>query len=177
MIGAGIILIASLAISIYGLCTKGILEVGWSALLAAVAGAIIAEWLKLGLTGKHQDPLQIFQNMAATGLLAASASSLSILQAPATWSELLMLSGTAAASAALVYHLINLGILASTGKHLSAISAVLIVGAPFVVGEFNPARFAGTSQTHRRSRNRWYPRLAAGIARVDRPGGSSLLLQ
>ena len=40
------------------------------------AGAVIAEWLKLGLTGKHQDPLQVFQNMAATGLLAASASSL-----------------------------------------------------------------------------------------------------
>ena len=134
VIGAGIILIASLAISIYGLCTKGILEVGWSALLAAVAGAVIAEWLKLGLTGKHQDPLQVFQNMAATGLLAASASSLSILQAPAAWSELLMLSGTAAASAVLLYHLINAGMLASAGKHLSAISAVLIVGAPFVVG-------------------------------------------
>ncbi len=134
VIGAGIILIASLAISIYGLFTKGILEVGWRALLAAVAGAVIAEWLKLGLTGKHQDPVQVFQNMAATGLLAASASSLSILQVPAAWSELLMLSGTAAASAVLVYHLINAGMLASAGKHLSAISAVLIVGAPFVVG-------------------------------------------
>ena len=134
VIGAGIILIASLAISIYRLSTKGILEVGWSALLAAVAGAVIAEWLKLGLTGKHQDPVQVFQNMAATGLLAASASSLSILQVPAAWSELLMLSGTAAATAVLVYHLINAGMLASAGKHLSAISAVLIVGAPFVVG-------------------------------------------
>jgi cyclic beta-1,2-glucan synthetase len=134
VIGAGIILIASLAISIYGLGTKGILEVGWSALLAAVAGAVIAEWLKLGLTGKHQDPLEVFQNMAATGLLAASASSLSILQAPATWSELLMLSGTAAAGAVLLYHLTNAGMLASAGKHVSAVSAVLIVGAPFVVG-------------------------------------------
>ena len=45
-----------------------------------------------------------------------------------------MLSGTAAASAVLLYHLINAGMLASAGKHLSAISAVLIVGAPFVVG-------------------------------------------
>ena len=134
VIGAGIILIASLAISIYGLSTKGILEVGWSALLAAVAGAVIAEWLKFGLTGKHQDPLQVFQNMAATGLLAASASSVAILQAPAAWSELLMLSGTAAASAVLLYHLINAGMLASAGKHLSASSAVLIVGAPFFVG-------------------------------------------
>ena len=134
VVGTGIILMASLAISIYGLSTKGILEVGWSALLAAVAGAVIAEWLKFGLTGKHQDPLQVFQNMAATGLLAASASSLSILQAPAAWSELLMLSGTAAASAALLYHLVNAGMLARAGKHLSAISAVLIVGAPFAVG-------------------------------------------
>src|SRR5215470_13525103 len=134
VVGTGIILIASLAISIYGLSTKGILEVGWSALLAAVAGAVIAEWLKFGLTGKHQDPLQVFQNMAATGLLAASASSLSILQAPAAWSELLMLSGTAAASAALLYHLVNAGMLARAGKHVSAISAVLIVGAPFAVG-------------------------------------------
>jgi cyclic beta-1,2-glucan synthetase len=72
--------------------------------------------------------------MAATGLLAASASSLSILQAPAAWSELLMLSGTAAATTVLLYHLINAGMLVGRGKHLSAVSALLIVGAPFVVG-------------------------------------------
>jgi cyclic beta-1,2-glucan synthetase len=102
--------------------------------LAAVAGAVIAEWLKFGLVGQHQDPLQVFQNMAATGLLAASASSLSILQAPAAWSELLMLSGTAAAGAVLLYHLSNVGMLAGAGKHVSPIAAILIVGAPFVVG-------------------------------------------
>jgi hypothetical protein len=71
VIGAAIILIASLALSIYGLFTRSIFEVGWSALVAAVAGAVIAEWLKLGLTGKHLDPFQVFQNMAVTGLLAA----------------------------------------------------------------------------------------------------------
>ena len=134
MIGAGLILIGSLAISIYRLSTEGILEGGWSALAAAVAGAVIAEWLKVGLTGKHQDPLEVFLNMAATGFLAASASSLAILQAPAAWSELILLSGTAAAGTVLLYHLINAGMLAGAGKHFSPVSAVLIVGAPFVVG-------------------------------------------
>ena len=176
VIGTGIILIASLAISIYGLSTKGILEVGWSALLAAVAGAVIAEWLKFGLTGKHQDPLQVFQNMAATGLLAASASSLAILQAPAAWSELLMLSGTAAASAVLLYHLINAGMLASAGKHVSASSAVLIAGAPFVVGGLTLLASPQLLRPIGRRSCRC-PRFAPGVARVDRPSGSSLLFQ
>ena len=177
VIGAGIILIASLTISIYGLGTKGILEAGWSALLAAVAGAVIAEWLKLGLTGKHQDPLEVFQNMAATGLLAASASSLSILQAPAAWSELLMLSGTAAAGAVLLYHLTNAGMLASAGKHVSASLRRLNRRSALRRRGVDPARFAGTSSVHRTSRSCRHPRFAAGVARVDRPSGSSLRLQ
>ncbi len=61
VIGAGIILIASLAISIYGLCTKGILEVGWSALLAAVAGAVIAEWLNSDLPGSTRIHFKSFR--------------------------------------------------------------------------------------------------------------------
>ena len=174
VIGAGLILIGGLAISIYGLSTEGILEGGWSALAAAVAGAVIAEWLKVGLTGKHQDPLEVFLNMAATGFLVASASSLAILQAPAAWSELLILSGTAAAGTVLLYHLINAGMLAGAGKHLSAVSAVLIVGAPLRRRGVNPAGFAGTSSTYRRSRSRRRLQFA-GVARVDRPGDSSLL--
>lgn len=132
--GAGVVFIAGLAISIYVLGGSGRLEIGWTALGLAVAGAGLAEWWKYGLTGKHLQAGEVFQDMLVSGLLAASASSLPVLQAPATWSELLLLSRTVAAAAALLYHTANAYRLASSGRHLDAISAALIVGTPYLVG-------------------------------------------
>ena len=61
--------------------------------------------------------------MLATGLLAASASSLAILQPPASWSDLFLLSQPVAAAGELLYHTVNAYRLASSGRHLTATAA------------------------------------------------------
>src|SRR5205814_69565 len=53
VLGSGSVFIAALAVGIYLLGARGPLEVGWTALGVAAAGAALAEWLKFGLTGKH----------------------------------------------------------------------------------------------------------------------------
>ena len=131
---AGVVLIALLVIETYILGSRGRLETGWTPLGLAVAGAAVAAWWKIGLTGKHLTSLEAFQDVLASGLLATSASSLAILQAPTSWSELFLLSQTVAAATLLVYHAANAYRLASSGKHLGAAAAALIVGTPYVVG-------------------------------------------
>ena len=121
--GGGAVLIGLLVIEIVLIGDKGRLEAGWTALGMALAGAAVAEWWKFGLTGRHLTAREVFQDMVATGLLAASASPLAILQAPAAWSELLLLSQTVAAATVLVYHAANACRLASTGRHLGAAGA------------------------------------------------------
>src|SRR5205085_6651605 len=64
----------------------------------------------------------------------ASASPLAVLQAPAAWSDVLLLSRSAAAVAALAYHVANAYVLSATGRHLSAAGAGLIAGTPYAVG-------------------------------------------
>ena len=68
-------LIGLLVVEIVSIGDKGRLEAGWAALGVALAGAAIAEWWKFGLVGRHLTAAEVFQNMAATGLPAASASS------------------------------------------------------------------------------------------------------
>ncbi len=87
-----------------------------------------------GLTGTHLTAAEVFQDTLATGLLAASSSPLAILQAPASWSEMLMLSQPVAAAVAVLYHAANACRLAATGRHLGPIAGALIVGTPYVVG-------------------------------------------
>jgi cyclic beta-1,2-glucan synthetase len=132
--GLGVVLIVLLALVINELGSMGPLEVGWTAIALACAGAAVAEFWKYGLTGRHLTGPEVFQDTLVTGLLATSSSSLAILQAPAAWSELFLLSQTVAAAAALFYHLAGAYRLATTGKHLNAASAVLIVGTPYVIG-------------------------------------------
>ncbi len=132
--GGGAVLIGLLVIEIILIGDKGRLEAGWTALGIALAGAAIAEWWKFGLTGQHLTAREVFQDMAATGLPAASASSLAILQAPANWSELFMLSQAVAAATVLVYHAANACRLASTSRHVDAAGAALLVGTPYVIG-------------------------------------------
>ena len=132
--GAGAVFIVVLAMAIDLLGEKGPLEAGWTALGIAIAGAAIAEWWKYGLTRRHLAAAEVFQDMLATGLLAASASPLAILQAPAAWSELFLLSQTVAAVGAIVYHAANAHRLASSGRHLGAAGAAILIGTPYVVG-------------------------------------------
>ena len=105
--GVGVVLIALLVVETYVLGARGRLETGWTALGLAIAGAAVAEWWKFGLTGKHLTGLEVFQDVLASGLLATSASSLAILQAPASWSDLFLLSQPVAAAGMLIYHTVN----------------------------------------------------------------------
>jgi cyclic beta-1,2-glucan synthetase len=132
--GGGVVFTVALAVAVYLLGERGPLEVGWAALGVAVAGAALAEWWKYGLTGKHLMAREAFQDALVSGLLAASASPVAILQAPTAWSDLLLLSPIVAAAAALLYHVINVERLARSGKHLGAAGGALIAGTPYVVG-------------------------------------------
>src|SRR5262249_54623856 len=122
------------AAAIYLLSQREPLEAGWTSVGMAVAGAALAEWLKFGLTGRHLTAGEVLQDMLATGLPAASVSSLAILQAPANWPQALLLSGPTAAAVVLVYHVANACRLSVDGRHLDAITAALIVGTPYAVG-------------------------------------------
>jgi cyclic beta-1,2-glucan synthetase len=132
--GAGAVFIATLAIAVSALGERGPLEAGWAALGVAIAGAAIAQWWKRGLTGRNLTPSEVFQDLLATGLLAASASPMAILQVPAAWSEVLLLSQTTAATALLVYHGASAARLVRSGRHLGSAASGLIVGSPYVIG-------------------------------------------
>jgi cyclic beta-1,2-glucan synthetase len=132
--GGGTVFTVGLAVAIYLLGERGRLEAGWAALWVAAAGAALAEWWKYGLTGKHLTAGEAFQDAFVSGLLAASVSPVAILQAPAAWSDLLLLSPLVAAAAALLYHAINVERLARLGRHLGAAGSALLVGTPYVVG-------------------------------------------
>ncbi len=93
----------------------------------------LAEWSKYGLTGKHLTPREAAQDVFVSGLLAASGSSLLVLQSPAAWSDLFALSSTVAAVVFTLYHAINTYRLAS-GRHLSTTAAAMIVAPPYLLG-------------------------------------------
>ena len=134
VLSVGIVAIACLGIGVNQLGARGASEAGWTALAVALAGAAIGEWLKFGLTGKHLSGREVFQDLFATGLLAASTCPMAILQAPGQWSELLQLSQTVAAVVAIVYHGANAFRLSASGRHLGPVSAAMIVGTPYAFG-------------------------------------------
>ena len=174
---AGVVLIALLVIEVFILGSRGRLETGWTALGLAFAGAAVAELWKIGLTGKHLTSLEAFQDVLATGLLATSASSLAILQAPASWSELVLLSQTVAAATMLVYHAANAYRVASSGKHLGAAAAALIVGTPYVVGGLVLLESAGLMQSLGTGLTLGLLEAQPGGPGIPRTGVRSLLLQ
>ncbi len=112
----------------------GPLDVGWAPVWLALAGAAIGEWWTFGLTGRHVTPGQALRDAVASGLLAASVGPLAILQAPATWSDLLRLSQPVAAAVACLYHGANAIRLATSGRPLGAVAGLMIVGTPYAVG-------------------------------------------
>ena len=125
--------IAGLATCVYILGQRGVWRFGWQELLVAIAAGALAEWSKYGLTGKHLTPREAAQDVFVSGLLAASGSSLLVLQSPAAWSDLFALSSTVAAVVFTLYHAINTYRLAS-GRHLSMTAAAMIVAPPYLVG-------------------------------------------
>lgn len=132
--GGGVVLMAWLVIETFVVGSRSGLEAGWTTLGLALAGAALAELWKFGVTGKHLTVLEAFQDTLVSGLLATSASSLAILQAPVSWSQLLLLSQTVAAATLLIYHATNAYRLTASGKHLGPAAAALITGTPYVVG-------------------------------------------
>jgi cyclic beta-1,2-glucan synthetase len=132
--GAGLVFIAVLVVAVYEIGARGPLEAGWTSLAVAVAGAAVAQWWKRGLTGANLTPLEVVQNLLATGVLAAASSPLAILQVPGAWPDVLLLSQTVAAAATLVYHLASVARLATSGRHLGDFAGALIVGTPFAIG-------------------------------------------
>lgn len=132
--GVGVVAVAALGVFVYALGERGPLEVGWTALGVALAGAAVAEWWKFGLAGRHLTAGEVACNVFATGVLAASASSLAVLQAPAAWSDALLLSRATAAAALIAYHAANAHSLTTRGRHMPPTAGAMIVGTPYVVG-------------------------------------------
>ncbi len=146
VLGVSSVFLAIIALGIYRIGGESRLNVGWSILALGVAGGLLAELIKYGLTGKHLRPAEAFQDIVVTGLLSISSSSIPVLQAPAHWSHLLLLSSLVAAAAALLYHAANLHRVASSGEHLGRTAATIIAGAPYLVGSLLVLESAGLMQ-------------------------------
>ena len=142
VLGVSLVWATALALAVFALGSLPTAEVGWRLLAIALAGGLLGEWMKYGLLGRHLTLVQFAQDAAITGVLAASASTLTILQAPANWSELLLLSSPVAAVTLLGYHLANLHRLTTTQHHLRLPSALVIVGIPYILGSLGPAGVA-----------------------------------
>jgi cyclic beta-1,2-glucan synthetase len=134
--GSMLVLSTGAVFKIYMLGMKGYLDAGfgYSFLGLGVLGVVIAGLLKFRYAGKHLTPSEIFQNLFLSGLLAASSSKMELLQAPATWNQLFMISNLTAAVTFVLYHAFNAYSLATSGKHLKAVPAGLIVGTPYLFG-------------------------------------------
>jgi cyclic beta-1,2-glucan synthetase len=133
ILGSATVLLAALAICLYVHGTREAAGIGWFVAAAAIAGGAIAEWSKFGLTGRHLTLWEAAQDLFISGLLAFSASPMILLQRPAEWSEIFLLSRTMAAVIIAFYHAINLYCLSVSGKHLEIISGALIILPPYLV--------------------------------------------
>jgi cyclic beta-1,2-glucan synthetase len=126
--------ILACAISVYSLGTVNSLETGFNLdfLILALAGAAIAQALKLCLTGKNLTALEAFQNILFTGFLAASSAKLELLQAPSSWTQVLAFSNIFALVAFLAYHIFNARCLAMNGKHIRFVTGALMTATPYL---------------------------------------------
>jgi len=101
-------------------------------IVVGLIGTFIAEILKFGIRGKHLTPVEVSKNIIFSGLLAASAGDLAVLQAPASWPQLLMLNKFIAIIAFIAYHISNFRSFASSGRHLRTVKGALIIGIPYL---------------------------------------------
>jgi cyclic beta-1,2-glucan synthetase len=106
--------------------------INFNFLVIALAGALIAEILKRGLTGRHLTPSEFLQNILLTGFLAAASSGQAILQAPSSWSHLFMFNNLIAAITLFIYHISNLCSISSSGRHMKFMTGVLITVTPYL---------------------------------------------
>ncbi|MFC1808756.1 GH36-type glycosyl hydrolase domain-containing protein [Candidatus Omnitrophota bacterium] len=134
--GIIIVIMAAVAVYIHYLGTMTLLEAGCNVtfLVVGLAGALVAEMFKFKLTGKHLIAREVFQNVFLSGLIAAASSKQGLLQAPATWAQLLTVSNVTAMLTFIIYHGMNALTLSGTGKHIKAITGALLVGTPFLFG-------------------------------------------
>jgi len=134
--GAVAVLIASVAMSIYSMGMVSPLDagLGLDVLGVALAGALIAEAMTFGHTGRHLRAAEFTQHMLLSGLLAAASSRQDLLQAPSAWGELLTLSKVSAALAFVIYHVTNACTIVTSRRSVRAITGALIVGTPFLTG-------------------------------------------
>ena len=132
--GVATALILGTAIYIYAMGIVSPIAAGFSFgfLGVALTGAVIAQVLKYGLTGRHLTPAELFQNILIAGFLAASSSRQEILQSPSSPVQLLMFANIVAAIFFILYHFFNARSLASSGKPLRLISASMIAAIPYL---------------------------------------------
>ena len=132
--GVVIVLVGIGALSIYAMGNVSPLITGFSLnfLVMALLGAVIAQTLKFGITGRHLTRLEVFQNVMLVGLLAASSSRLGILQVPSAWAQVLTMNKVVAMLAFLLYQIFNARSLALSGKHMRVVAGTLIVGVPYL---------------------------------------------
>ncbi len=133
--GITAVLIAGCTYYIYFIGAVRCLDVGltFGFLVVGLIGALIAELFKFILIRKHLTPIQVFGNVLATGLLVASSSGMGVLEAPSTWTQVLMLNKIIAVATFLVYQVSNARSFAFSAKHLKAATAALIVCAPYIL--------------------------------------------
>jgi cyclic beta-1,2-glucan synthetase len=101
-------------------------------LVIGLLGALITEIIKRSLTGRHLTPLEVFQDIVLTGILAAASSRQAVLQPPSSWVHILMFSNLIAAITLFIYHVSNLCSISSSGKHLKLVTGALITVTPYL---------------------------------------------
>ncbi|MDP8263102.1 MAG: hypothetical protein P9M13_07355 [Candidatus Ancaeobacter aquaticus] len=128
------ILIGS-ALWLYNLGTVNHLNAGFNYqfIFIALIGVFLADILKAGHVGRHLTAGEAFQTALISGLLAASSSSMEILQAPASWAGVLTLNKVLATIFFLVYHISNACAIAGRGKVIRPITGLIIVLAPYTL--------------------------------------------
>ena len=133
--GLALALVAAAGMATFDLGSLSGWDSGWWFLGVALAGLVASECWSVGLVGRHLTAAEAFRDTLATGVLAAASSPMAILQAPGAWADLVRLSQTSAGAAVVIYHLLNARSLATTGRHLGAVSGALVALTPFAFGD------------------------------------------
>ncbi len=135
-LAAGITLVATLGLGVvvFDIGARPAAETkSWYLLVGALGGILGIVWSYL-LTGRGPSTAEVARDTLCSGLLAASSSPLAILQPPAGWGDLLLLSQTSASVAIVLYHLSNARRLTTSRRHLGSVAAGLIVATPYLFG-------------------------------------------
>lgn len=132
--GIAVVAITGICMAAFSIGSARFLEsgIGFEFIVIGLLGAIIAAFIKKGLTGKYLTPLEFFQDIIFTGFIVAASSRQSILQPPSTWAHVLMFSNLVAGITLFIYHISNLCSVSSSGKHLKFVTGLLIVVTPYL---------------------------------------------